>query len=55
MQSSYAAFTKVSPLVVVSTSLAAVCLFCLLGLAISVAVLPHIPVEDVGWVIAHLE
>jgi hypothetical protein len=55
MQSSYAASTNVSPLVVVSTSLAAVGLFCLLGLAISAIVLPHIPAEHLGWILAHLE
>jgi hypothetical protein len=55
MQSTYAAAAKAPPFLTVSTSLAAVCLFCLLGLAISVSVLPHIPAEDLGWVITHLE
>jgi hypothetical protein len=55
MQSTYAVPTKVSPLIV-STSLAAVCLlFSLLGLAISLIVISHIPAGDFGWVIAHLE
>jgi hypothetical protein len=55
MQSTYAAPAEVSPLLTVSTSVAAVGLFCLLGLAISVIMLPHIPAEDFGWVLAHLE
>jgi hypothetical protein len=55
MQSTYTAPTEASPLLIVSASLAAVGLFCLLGLAISVAVIPHVPAEDLGWVLAHLE
>jgi hypothetical protein len=31
------------------------CLFALLGLAISAAVLPHVATADHGWVLAHLE
>jgi hypothetical protein len=54
MQSTYAVPTEVSP-PIVSTSLAAVCLFSLLGLAISLIVIPHIPSGDLGWVIANLE
>ena len=30
-------------------------LFCLLGLAISAAVLPHYSPDDVTWVMTHLE
>jgi hypothetical protein len=55
MQSTYTAPVEVSPPLTVSTSVAAVGLFCLLGLAISVIVLPHIPAEHLGWVLAHLE
>jgi hypothetical protein len=31
------------------------CLFCLLGLAICAAVLPHYSPDDVTWVMTHLE
>jgi hypothetical protein len=55
MQSTYTAPVEVSPLLTVSTSVAAVGLFCLLGLAVSVIVLAHIPAEHLGWVLAHLE
>jgi hypothetical protein len=55
MQSTYAAPAEVSPLLTVSTSVAAVGLFCLLGLAISMIVIPHIPAEHLGWILAHLE
>ena len=55
MQSTYTAPTDASPLLIVSASLAAVGLFCLLGLAISMAVIPYIAAEDLGWVLAHIE
>jgi hypothetical protein len=55
MQSTYTASAEVPPLVA-STSLAAVCLiFSLLGLAISLIVIPHIPAADLAWITAHLE
>ena len=54
MQTPYAAPTEVSPLIL-PTALVTVVLFCLFGLAISLIVIPHIPAEDLGWIIAHLE
>ena len=39
----------------VSTPLALVPLFCLLGLAISAALLPLFASEEISWVISHLE
>jgi hypothetical protein len=60
MQSSYAALTgyaaptEAAP-PIQSSSLAAVGLFCLIGLAISVIVISSIPAEDFGWIVAHLE
>ncbi len=30
-------------------------LFCLLGLTLTTAVVPHIPSNELGWVITHLE
>ena len=50
----YAAPTEAAP-PILSPSLAAVALFCLIGLAISVIVMPFIPTEDFGWIVAHLE
>ena len=35
--------------------LAAVLLFCALGLTLSLAVLSMLPAEPMGWAIAHLE
>jgi hypothetical protein len=55
MQSSYAAPNQVSPPPILSPSLLAMCLFCLIGLAISAAVIPHLPPEGFGWTVAHLE
>jgi hypothetical protein len=42
-----------SPLV--PTALKVVCLFCVLGLALSVAIIPMIAPEDLAWVLAHIE
>jgi hypothetical protein len=57
MQSSYAVHTEyAAPTeLILSPSLVAVGLFCLIGLAISVIVIPYIPAEDFGWIVAHLE
>jgi hypothetical protein len=57
MQSSYAVHTEyVAPTQLsLSPSLVAVGLFCLVGLAISMIVIPYIPAEDFGWIVAHLE
>lgn len=30
-------------------------LFCLLGITMTTAVLPHIPSNELGWVFTHLE
>jgi hypothetical protein len=54
MASTYAASDAGSP-VTISPALTAVCLFCLVGLLVSVAVIPHLPAEDFAWIIAHLE
>ena len=55
MQSTYTAPAELSPLAA-STSLAAVCLiFSLVGLTISLIVIPHIPAADLAWITAHLE
>jgi hypothetical protein len=32
-----------------------VSLICLFGVALSAAILPHIPADELGWVFAHLE
>jgi hypothetical protein len=40
---------------ILSTPLAVVSLFCLLGLAISAALLPLFASEEISWVISHLE
>jgi hypothetical protein len=32
-----------------------VCLVCLLGVALSAALLPHVAFDQLGWVFAHLE
>jgi hypothetical protein len=42
-----------SPLV--STALKVVCLFCVLGLALSIAIIPMIAPEHLAWVLAHIE
>jgi hypothetical protein len=55
MQSSYAAPNQVSPPLTLPPSLLAMCLFCLVGLAISAAVIPHLPPEGFDWAVAHLE
>ena len=54
MQSSFAAPAAATPLTI-SLSLAAICLFCLLGVAISVAIIPHLPPDQLAWVLAHAE
>jgi hypothetical protein len=38
-----------------STSLTIVCLFALLGLVITAAIVPMIPPEDISWVLSHIE
>lgn len=42
-----------SPLL--STAFKVVCLFCVLGLALSVAIVPMIAPEYLGWVLSHIE
>jgi hypothetical protein len=42
-----------SPLL--STAFKAVCLFCVLGLALSVAIVPMIAPEYLAWVLSHIE
>jgi hypothetical protein len=42
-----------SPLV--PTALKVVCLFCVLGLALSIAIIQMIAPEDLAWVLAHIE
>jgi hypothetical protein len=32
-----------------------VCLVCLLGVALSAALLPHVSTDQLGWVFVHLE
>jgi hypothetical protein len=39
----------------ISETIPMLSLFCLLGLTLSTAVLPHIPSNELGWVITHLE
>jgi hypothetical protein len=53
VQSSYAATTNVSPLHL-SRDLAAVIIFCLLGLTISVALISYLGVDEIGSILAHL-
>ena len=38
-----------------STALKVVCLFCVLGLALSVAIVPMIGPEYLAWVLSHVE
>jgi len=38
-----------------STAVTVVCLFCLLGLVVSAAIIPMIPPEHLNWVLAHIE
>jgi hypothetical protein len=38
-----------------SKSVAIVSLFCLLGLAITVAIAPLFPAGDLGWALSHIE
>jgi hypothetical protein len=38
-----------------SISITVVCLFCLLGLAITAAIVPMIPLEDISWVLSNNE
>jgi hypothetical protein len=38
-----------------STPFKVVCLFCVLGLALSVAIIPMIAPEHMAWVLAHIE
>jgi hypothetical protein len=42
-------------LLLISTHLKVVCLFCLLGLALTVAIIPMIAPESTNWVLSHLE
>jgi hypothetical protein len=39
----------------ISETIPMLSLFCLLGLTLSTAILPHIPSNELGWVITHLE
>ncbi len=39
----------------VSTSFKVVCFLCLLGLAVSAAVLPMVAPEQLSWVLSHIE
>jgi hypothetical protein len=54
MQTSYVASTHISP-VYVSRDLAAVILFCLLGLTISAAWISYLGADAIGLILAHLE
>ena len=38
-----------------SGSATVVCLFCLVGLAVSAAIAPLIPAGELSWVLAHIE
>jgi hypothetical protein len=38
-----------------STSVTVVCLFCLLGLVVTAAIIPMIPPEQLSWVLSHIE
>ena len=42
-----------SPLL--STGLKVVCLFCVLGLALSAVIIPLIAPEEISWVLSHIE
>jgi hypothetical protein len=42
-----------SPLL--STAFKVVCLFCVLGLALSVAIVPMIAPEHLAWALSHIE
>jgi hypothetical protein len=51
--SDLAARLAYSPLL--STAFKVVCLFCALGLALSVAIVPMIAPEHLAWVLSHIE
>jgi uncharacterized membrane protein len=53
--SDLAARSRKIHLPVPSTSITVVCLFCLLGLVITAAIVPMIPLEDISWVLSHIE
>jgi hypothetical protein len=53
--SGLAARSRKIHLPVPSTSMTVVCLFCLLGLIVTVAIVPMIPLEDLNWVLSHIE
>ena len=54
MQGLYAASHRaIAPLL--SPSLDAVQLFCLLGVTISIAVVVHLDVESLSWILSHIE
>jgi hypothetical protein len=38
-----------------STHFKVVCLFCLLGLALAAALIPMLALEDLNWVLSHIE
>jgi hypothetical protein len=54
MQALYAASNRASA-VLLSSSLDAVQLFCLLGVTISLAVILHLDVDSLSWALAHIE
>jgi hypothetical protein len=54
VQSTYVASTRISPLHL-SRDLAAVILFCLLGLAISAALISYLGADEIGSILAHLD
>ena len=53
--SDLAARSRKIHLPVPSTSITVVCLFCLLGLVITAAIVPMVPLEDISWVLSHIE
>ena len=54
MQGLYAASKRASPLLL-SSNLDAVQLFCLLGVTISLAVIPHLDMDSLSWALSHIE
>ena len=39
----------------ISQTVRSLSLFCLLGMTLTTAVVPHVPSNELGWVFAHIE
>jgi hypothetical protein len=48
-------FLRANPRWSIAETRRIVCLVCLLGVSLSAALLPHLSVEQLGWIFTHLE